>query len=107
MDLRLPITTINGEPIEDLVLALPPLVRALLARLDALVRGEPVGRIVLVPCVLRALLPIWMDLRPQGLDGQPADLRPEQALSLLITMITFLVDQVDEALIQNASRAAA
>lgn len=106
MDLQLPITTVNGEPIETLVLALPPLVRAMSARVDALVRGEPYGRLVLAPCVRRALLPIWIE-RCEDDDVDLADLGPAEFFSLLITVVDCLVDQVDEAVRHNLLRAAA
>ena len=106
MDLHLPITSVNGEPIEDLVRALPPLVRAIDARLEALVRGVPDGRIVLVPCVERALLPIWLDVCDED-DVDPDDVGPIPFLALFITIVDRLVDQVVAALTYNATRAAA
>ncbi len=107
MDLRLPITTVNGEPIEDLVRALRPLVGLLSATVDALVRGEPPdGHLVLVPCIKRALLPIWLELREFD-DAELADLTPGEAFVLLLTLVEVLVDQVDEAMQRNAGRCAA
>lgn len=105
MDLELPITTINGEPIGPLVLALPPLVRAVSDRVSALVRGDPCPRVVLVPCVRRALLPIWMDLLRSD-DGEPIELEPGEALLLLITALECLVDQVEDAVWHNLRVAA-
>lgn len=105
MDLELPITTINGEPIGPLVLALPPLVRAVSDRVSAHVRGDPCPRIVLVPCVRRALLPIWMDLLRSD-EGGPTELQPGEALLLLIRALECLVDQVEDAVWHNLRVAA-
>ena len=107
MELRLPITTVNGEPIEDLVRALRPLVRTLSDSVDALVRGEPpAGHLVLVPCVKRALLPIWLELWESN-DLDIAEITPGQAFTLLLTIVETLVDQIDQALQTNARQRAA
>ena len=106
MDLRLPITTIKGEPIEDVGRALPSLIDSLSHRVHALENREPCGRIVLAPCLRRALLPIWIDLALA--DGpDPPELSPIAAFLVLLTSVERLVDQVDAALDVNWSRSAA
>jgi len=106
MDLRLPITTINGEPIDDLRCALPALLDSLAERLEAIQRGEGHGRIVLVPCLRRALVPIWIELRLAHGD-EPPELSPTASLLTLITAVRRLVDQVGAAADHNWSRSAA
>lgn len=78
MDLRLPITTINGEPIEDVGRALPSLVNSLTERVHAMQRLEPCGRILLAPCLRRALLPIWLELRLAGGPDPPPGSAPKR-----------------------------
>ena len=107
MDLHLPITTINGEPIEPLVLALPPLVRAVAAHVDALVHDEPTRKIVVAPCVRRALLPIWHERFPLGPDWRVEDLSPFEACCLMLDLLEALVGQVEAALLLNEVRRAA
>lgn len=105
MDLHLPTTTVNGEPIDDLVLAVPPLLGALSSRIESALRDEPLDRLVLVPCVQRALVPIWIGLREAD-ELHPAPLEPVQALVLLGTAIFDLFELVDDALRYNAVCAA-
>lgn len=106
MDPQLPVTTINGEPIEDVVSALAPLITALSKRIATIQRGEHADRIVLVPCLRNALVPIWIDLR-QADGTDPPDLSPRDSFLMLIAAVGHLVDQVADAVHHNRSRAAA
>lgn len=106
MDLRLPITTINGEPIEDVGRALPAIVDSLHEFTHAISSGEQPGRLVLAPCIQRALVPIWTDLRhADGID--PPELSPEASLRTLVNAVGVLVDQLIDAVDHNWSRSAA
>lgn len=106
MDLHLPITTVNGEPIEPLVLALPPLVRAVAAHVDALIHDRSTRRIVVAPCVRRAILPIWQERFPLGPDWRVEDLSAFEACYLMLDLLEVLVGQVESALLFNDRRAA-
>lgn len=102
MDLRLPITTINGEPIEYVGPALLALGDSLGDHLRALERGEPFGRLVLPPCVLRALAPIWIELRLA--DGpDPPELSPDTFLVTYLIAVERLFEQWSEAVDHNWS----
>ena len=102
MDLRLPITTINGQLIEDVGPALLALSESLGVHLRAFERGEPFGRLVLAPCVLRALVPIWIELRLA--DGpDPPELSPDALLMTFLIAVERLFEQWSEAVDHNWS----